>query len=288
MPSERILIRRFPHNPVSWSCRPRGRDRRPGHQRPYPDGPASDSPSPFRSGRYINEHPGGSQGPFVPNTHNNPTTDFLRYRPTGLGPPVQTKRLRSRCRTGSERPPSGICSWSARLRTLGPHVIRHSVPHDGSACPRWSPRLWRTSRIQSFPALPARSPPQPPLPPGPILRPRRHPNWPGLRWRLAAGNGSGSRGDQLLHAWPPVRSSLRRPNRLLGSTFLSATPSRPTGPGHERGVALANSRIQWLQTACSARSFRVKTSRWVVNRGCDGASGFSVVRDPRFTWTRRP
>lgn len=157
-------------------------------------------------------------------------------------------------------------------------------------------------------------PPQRPLSVRPTLRAGRYPGETGPRCRLAAGNGqkmglrvrsrtgaavrntrledrrsrpSGSRGDKHSCVWPRPPLSVRRPNPTARFDRPNSTPARPTG--HDREPALrVKSRRQWLQTASAACPFRVETSRWVVNRGCDGASGFSVVRDPRFTWTRRP
>jgi hypothetical protein len=43
---------------------------------PITTGPASDSPSPQCRAMFINRHPYSSQGPFVPNIHNNLTMDW--------------------------------------------------------------------------------------------------------------------------------------------------------------------------------------------------------------------
>jgi hypothetical protein len=57
---------------------------------------------------------------------------------------------------------------------------------------------------------------------------------------------------------------------------------------HARQLVLARERgegvrgIQ-MRTPRPPDPFAPRRARWAVNRGCDGASGFSVVRDPRFT-----
>ena len=150
----------------------------------------------------------------------------------------------------------------------GPHAsAQHSVPSRGSVTSAPAAHSTRTGFVRGV-VMPVASP---------LVRPR-----------------TPRRFDGQSH--PCSMRTAKAPRALASARFSGAGANEPgqtmrPSSAASRGVrqlVLARKRgesVQGIQmkAARPAAPFGPHLARWAVNRGCDGASGFSVVRDPRFT-----